>query len=271
MNREKELRDIFAGIMAFAIYIVLFYGGAFLLKKLPFFSYDYVAVFRIINYVPVFIFLLFVIKKFDLMYILRFDSQTFRKGLVAGIPFFVLLALIASMNIYLMVDDKCTLAPFYQPVVFFIQYMIAALVEELATRGMLLNLFTRYIGRDSRGKLFLSSLFTSIIFGCMHLGNLINGTNAMLVLGQVIQTIFMGIFFGCIYIRSKNFYIPVFIHGIMNFCFDLQAAFQLEYEHTTEAPDTVGGVIMKAIPYCMVYVFFTLIVFRKSKMNDVSD
>lgn len=91
----------------------------------------------------------------------------------------------------------------------------AGIFEEFLVRGLffsgILNLF-----QNNSFKLLLTSLISSILFGLLHLINLIhNPVNA--ILQQVFYATILGLIFSIIRIVSNSLWLPVLIHALIDF------------------------------------------------------
>lgn len=89
--------------------------------------------------------------------------------------------------------------------------------EELLCRGWLLNQYLKRFGNTKDG-VIKSIVISSIIFGLLHMVNIIGGQPVLLTIMQVIQTTALGFFWGTLYFRTKNIYSCIFIHGFYDFC-----------------------------------------------------
>ena len=102
-------------------------------------------------------------------------------------------------------------------VYFFIITLALGREEELLCRGLLFNSFKIYFGNTKKG-VYLSAIFSSLIFGIMHLTNLIWSPSLIIsTICQVIYATFVGFLFCVIYYRSKNLISCMLLHGIFDF------------------------------------------------------
>ncbi len=97
-----------------------------------------------------------------------------------------------------------------------IYYIGVALVEELYVRGLLLNLIEK-IFTKSKCKTIIAIIISSVIFGLGHIFGVL-GQPILVIITKVIWTIAMGIYFGTIYKKTNNLWIPIILHFIINVC-----------------------------------------------------
>lgn len=110
-------------------------------------------------------------------------------------------------------------------VYFFMVTLAIGIYEELLCRGLLFNSFENYFGNTKRG-IYLSAILSSLVFGIMHLMNLIWFPSLIIsTICQVVYAAFVGFLFCVIYYRSKNLISCMLLHGIFDFTAYFWAAF----------------------------------------------
>lgn len=97
-----------------------------------------------------------------------------------------------------------------------IYYIGVAFVEELYVRGLLLNLIEKTFTK-SKYKTIIAIITSSVIFGLGHIFGVL-GQPILVIITKVIWTIAMGIYFGTIYKKTNNLWIPIILHFIINVC-----------------------------------------------------
>lgn len=126
-------------------------------------------------------------------------------GIISGIAFYI------------------GLKPFnYSPTVWkvliegIIYYIGVAIVEELYVRGLLLNLIEK-ICYKKKNNTIIAIILSSIIFGLGHIFGVL-GQSIFIIITKVIWTIAMGIYFGTIYKKTNNLWLPIIVHFIIDIC-----------------------------------------------------
>lgn len=97
-----------------------------------------------------------------------------------------------------------------------IYYIGVAFVEELYVRGLLLNLVEK-IFIKSKCKTMIAIITSSVIFGLGHIFGVL-GQPILVIITKVVWTIAMGIYFGTIYKKTNNLWIPIILHFIIDVC-----------------------------------------------------
>ncbi|MCM1202471.1 MAG: CPBP family intramembrane metalloprotease [Bacteroides fragilis] len=115
------------------------------------------------------------------------------------------------------------LAPFdYNPSVWkiliegILYYFGVAIIEELYVRGLFLNIVDK-VAHKREYHTVIAIWVSSIVFGLGHIPGMI-GMEPPVILFKVISTIGMGLYFGTIYKRTNNLWVPIILHGFIDIC-----------------------------------------------------
>ncbi|MCQ4022368.1 MULTISPECIES: CPBP family intramembrane glutamic endopeptidase [unclassified Ruminococcus] len=115
------------------------------------------------------------------------------------------------------------LAPFdYQPSVWkvliegVLYYFGVAMIEELYVRGLFLNIVDK-IAHKRENHAVIAIWVSSVIFGLGHIPGMI-GMEPLVIIFKVISTIGMGLYFGAIYKRTNNLWVPIILHAFIDIC-----------------------------------------------------
>ncbi|MCM1264468.1 MAG: CPBP family intramembrane metalloprotease [Butyrivibrio sp.] len=95
-------------------------------------------------------------------------------------------------------------------------YFGVAIIEELYVRGLFLNIVDK-IAYKNRQHTAIAIWVSSIVFGLGHIPGMI-GMEPLVILFKVISTIGMGLYFGAIYTRTNNLWVPIILHGFIDIC-----------------------------------------------------
>lgn len=97
-----------------------------------------------------------------------------------------------------------------------IYYIGVAIVEELYIRGLLLNLIEK-LCYQNRHHTEIAIISSSVIFGLGHIFGVL-GQPVFIIITKIVWTIAMGIYFGVIYKKTDNLWLPIIIHFIIDIC-----------------------------------------------------
>lgn len=139
-----------------------------------------------------------------------FRKENFGKGLLLLWP--ALLFLLANLLTPDTFSDRGVVAETLIMVV--ITNMITGVYEEVVMRGMLLGHMMQH-WKDDEHKILKSVLTTSVLFGVVHLGNLAQAPLGPTLFQVVYATVF-GLLFAATYLRTKNIWSCVLIHGLVD-------------------------------------------------------
>ena len=91
------------------------------------------------------------------------------------------------------------------------------LFEELIFRGVIFSVVAGYFNKNKNG--FITTyIVSSVIFGGIHIFNIIAGAGVGATVLQVGYSTLTGALFAFALIKMKNIFIPAFLHGLYNFC-----------------------------------------------------
>ncbi len=97
-----------------------------------------------------------------------------------------------------------------------IYYIGVAIIEELYIRGLLLNYIEKLFCK-SKNSTMIAVVASSVIFGLGHIPGTI-GMPPLVTVSKVVWTIGMGVFFGMVYKKTANLWVPIIIHFLINVC-----------------------------------------------------
>ncbi len=97
-----------------------------------------------------------------------------------------------------------------------IYYFGVAFVEELYVRGLLLNLVEKLFTKN-KNKTAIAIILSSVIFGLGHIFGAL-GQPFLVIMAKTIWTISMGLYFGAIYKKTNNLWLPIILHFVIDIC-----------------------------------------------------
>ena len=188
-------------------------------------------------------------------------------GLWEGVKvsgFLVVLSLILlAMNLYHNVGTNPP-RPFSLIILFIIAMFFTGFCEEVVFRGMIQRILYERFGRDSRAGLYLSVILSGLIFGAMHVLNVFSGVALGGAIIQAIGATGVGMYFGAIYIRTRNLFVLILLHAFNDFVglmdsgiYGMQSATDMISVYGIEK---LGGVVL--------YVALAFFLLRGSKMGS---
>lgn len=95
-----------------------------------------------------------------------------------------------------------------------VYYVGVAIVEELYVRGLLLNFIEKLLDGKKHATLIAVTL-SSVVFGVGHIFGTL-GQPIIVIVSKVVWTVGMGIFFGTVYKKTGNLWVPIIFHFLVN-------------------------------------------------------
>ena len=90
------------------------------------------------------------------------------------------------------------------------------IIEELYVRGLLLNLIEKMLAK-SKNSTLIAVVLSAVIFGAGHIFGVLNQP-LLVIVSKVVWTIGMGMFFGMVYKKTNNLWLPIMLHFMINVC-----------------------------------------------------
>lgn len=119
-------------------------------------------------------------------------------------------------------------------------YLSVGLIEETAYRAVPINLL-RNKGLTGRKEIWYTVGISSVIFGLVHLANMINGFDTPLqALGRCIQCMGAGMMYGAIYYRTGSLLCAVIVHAVWDAWGTLNEYVYI-LDNTASFDETVSG------------------------------
>lgn len=143
------------------------------------------------------------------------QNTPIHKGIIYGLPY-LLLSFASTVVINIGSDFSSIEIPSINVLVIFtINMFLIGFNEEFLFRGLILNnLFLRF--GKTQNALYKSIWISSICFGLMHIANIfVSSTETTII--QMFMAVFGGVLFCGIYLKSKNIWVAVIIHTLLDF------------------------------------------------------
>ncbi len=104
-----------------------------------------------------------------------------------------------------------------------VYYIGVGIMEELYLRGLLQNIIEKWFGERKNATLY-AVLIASLLFGLGHIFGAL-GQPIITVIAKIVWATALGVYFGAVYVKTRNLWVPVILHLIINsgaaipFCF----------------------------------------------------
>ena len=153
--------------------------------------------------------------------IMRFGfNDIFKKFNVKGLLFAILPLLVCINNLPFsaIIRQTAVITENGTTVALFLLWSLAvAVFEELCFRGVIFPLALIKL-KNKRAGTFWAVVLSSAVFGCMHLLNLLAGSNVGAVFLQVGYSFLIGSMCAIVMLYVKNITVPIILHFVYNVC-----------------------------------------------------
>ena len=197
-------------------------------------------------------------------YVFTQKKEKFKKALLFGFP----ILLFASVQLIISIFEikNFNFRNFFNLILYSASIGV---FEEFIFRGWIQNEFLENYG-DSRKKVFISILLSSLLFGLIHLDNVLVGQDLIYTIFQILNATALGFLLGTIYFRTKNIWSVIFLHAFWDFSILLSNVGLIKdctYQITTNA--VLMYYIYSIFVTMLFWIISSLIIFRKSKINKL--
>ena len=197
-------------------------------------------------------------------YVFTQKREKFKKSVLLGFP----ILLFACLHLVISITEikNFNLSNFLNLILYTFSIGV---FEEFIFRGWILNEFLENYG-DSRKKVFISILLSSLIFGLIHFDNVLVVQELIYTIFQILNATAMGFLLGTIYFRTKNIWSVIFLHAFWDFSILLSEVGLIKdctMQITTNA--VLIYYIYGIIITMLLWFIFSLILFKGSKVNKL--
>lgn len=201
---------------------------------------------------------IFDIKNFGL------NKENFFNGIILGGFLFI----VTIINFLFLINDlseyPIIVPSIYLIVIVSIEQVFIGIFEEFLFRGLILNTLLEKMKNNHLKSKIAAIVISSVLFGVVHFLNLFNDSNTLNdCFVDVCFATFIGIFLGALYLRTKNIWVVVFYHALVDLVSDLPVIFyEIPIQATADMPftDAILNILSNTI-----FIFAGIFLARKLK------
>ena len=187
------------------------------------------------------------------------------EGINAGIKEYGLPALIATILVAISfciglspLDNKPTV---WRVIIEGIIYYVGVgIMEELYLRGLLQNIIEKLFGNNKNASLY-AILIASVLFGFGHIFGAL-GQPVVTIICKVVWATGLGVYFGAIYVKTRNLWVPIILHIIVDLC-----GIPVCFSSTSEYPDI--ALVVSLISFVLLGVYGIYVLRRKRLVHNI--
>ena len=199
-------------------------------------------------------------------YIFTEKRETFKNGFRYILPEVILSTIFLIISILLISTSKMP-ADIFSIINLLIYCIFIGIVEEFLCRGWLLNEFLERFSSNKKG-IILSIIFSSLIFGVIHYGNISDSQNFIQTTVQVVNALVSGIFLALVYYKTKNIWLVVFSHAYWDFSLMLMNHDQL-VDCYNEGALSNNAMIMNFLSGIIVIIAYLILCYWLYRQTDL--
>ena len=148
----------------------------------------------------------------------------------------------------------------------FVLYMFAiGLAEELTFRGLIQNVLADAFGRDSRRGVWSTVIVSGLVFGLVHLSNILSGVSVPGAVMQALSAASVGVYLGAVYARCGTIWPLVALHGIN----DLVGMMAAGGNEMSDAVEAVSGYGPEKFIAVGLYIALAVFLLRRKKLDGI--
>lgn len=148
----------------------------------------------------------------------------------------------------------------------FIFYMFAiGLAEELTFRGLIQTVLADAFGRDSRRGVWRTVIVSGLVFGLVHLSNILSGVSVSGAAMQALTAAAVGVYLGAVYVRCGTIWPLVVLHGVN----DLVGMIAAEATGEGGAVEEISGYGPEKFIAVGLYLALAVFLLRRKKLDGL--
>jgi len=97
-----------------------------------------------------------------------------------------------------------------------VYYIGVAIMEEIYLRGLLQNIIEKWFGKRNNATLY-AVIIASALFGFGHIFGALEQP-VLTIMCKAVWAAALGVYFGAVYVKTRNLWIPVVLHFIVDLC-----------------------------------------------------
>ncbi len=197
-------------------------------------------------------------------YVLRRKGCGFFKGLIPAIYILATVAYTGIIQFQSSITMEYSFAPLSEIIVFLLTMVMVGFTEELIFRGFIAEIIFRKYS-SSPAQVWFSVIISGMLFGFMHMINAFSVGNTASALIQSITASVIGMAFCAIYYRTKNLWVCIFLHTVINTASLLPTGIFTGYSFGEALGSYTSFNLLGAIPYAII----TAVLLRPEKMREI--
>ncbi len=209
----------------------------------------------------VFAIILLIIRK--KWYIFKEKKINFKDAIKLCLPILVLSVIIALANATELIGTDVNVNNLISLIIYVV---LIGLFEEIFFRGIIENeLLEKY--SSNKKEILISIIISGVVFGAVHLTNLLAGQDLLTTMMQFVQTTAIGILFGTVYYKTRNIWAMIFLHSFYDFSVllnEVDLVTSCGYVENIPISITLSSMVASII-LSLIYLIYSASIFEERK------
>lgn len=194
--------------------------------------------------------------------ILNGTMSGFAKGISAG--GFLCVSMVLVFISFLLNDFSVEkVLPISNIMIFVLSMLVTGFTEEIIFRGVIYHTINECFDTHSKKSVYISIIISSIIFGLMHMSNIISGVSVTGALVQSACAFGVGLYLCAIYVRCNNIWSVIILHGLNDIVSSLKVGVLGEGDVVSDVSDYN----LSKLIIIFIYIALSMYILRDSKFR----
>lgn len=194
-----------------------------------------------------------------------FRSKKFFKGLVCGIVLVVMQIIVLLSFFVTAAEDSATVWNSWDGILMGLLFVIGIGVrEECVFRGTIQNILAKKYASSIKG-IWITAIVSAVIFGLIHLFNILAGVDAVPAIIQSLTNFGIGLFYAALYLRSGNIWVMISIHALTDTAGLASSVFLANQSET----EVISSLSVATLISGLVFVGVSIFLLRPSKCKEI--
>lgn len=137
--------------------------------------------------------------------------------------------------------------------------------EESIFRGIIVNNVARKYAKDRKG-IFITAVFSGILFGFIHLTNILVGVDIFSVIIQSVAAMGIGFYLAAVYLRGGSLWALIIMHSLADAASLFFSTFTLDNGNAIDAMNSMS--LINLTPF-FIFTLLGTFLLRKEKCDEI--
>ena len=272
LSKFRESHPIWFCLGAAVVFMAFGFALSYLLSFIPYFAgEDMMAnqVLVIVMETLTSLLMLLVLRQIHRTELATRRGSSFKNCLLVSLCPLILSALSLAVQLSVAAEGGEKLRPVGYIVAYVLSMMMVGVSEELMARAVIAETLLEHFGTDSLKNVWKSTAISALIFGLLHLTNMLSINSVKGVLIQAMAAFTGGILYAAIYYRTGNIWVTVLLHGLNDVIAGIGAGVFTYEESVASGIESLGGADWNVLVLPTIEALTGIYLLRKKKLPQL--